>query len=631
MSTVVGWVVIGVATTISAFGTLYSAYRASKEPKVFNWILSGSFALMFLSDVLGFVFALLPLNPAAFIRYLVIFDMALSLNILATAVKTICNLVRFEGVFHSILTTTRFPYRTWMNHALVAITTIITLFAITIAWVIDFYPYYHVGKQLTDLPAQFNGGVVAGGIASVWLVSVDLSIAILSLLVVRMLRKKWRTLKQRRNIRSERTAGAGRPSTRFNWTALGMQRSYVDTPSNTQNSRLTNHGGLDSQLSQKSAASLREYPELQSFKLSMLADNLPMKNELSSGADEEELVSTSTDVSTNESPSKWVFLNAKMPISTLFAQRQRTFEMPERSEPKFSPLGSIQPSIHEELSTSTSSGVSSRSSYPHPLIHVQKNSEPKFTQLGSIQPSLYPPSTAISSGVSSRSSEPPLEIHMQRQSEPKLAQPSLYPPSLVSSAWGSTKSSYTPHQPTEVSVESTAANLPNIETTSANLPSGTNEIVPSAKRTRFDGHVQESLARVRTPVPTIYDDRSERGVRTMYWIFTFQILIPIIVVPFFLAYSANLFISGITTIFLRIYNLIILEYIYLIRTVVHYTSIQAMDEASTDNIGVPRSKTSNGAHRGPVVGHNDDMAIEEQRDTNVNSGDQSDTVNLSVN
>ncbi|KAI8806803.1 hypothetical protein BJ742DRAFT_815371 [Cladochytrium replicatum] len=619
MSTVAGWVVIGIATTISAFGTLYSAYRASREPKVFNWVLCGSFALMLMSDVLGFVFALLPKKPGSLIGYMVIFDMALSLNILATSVKTICNLVRFEGVFHSILTTTRFPYRTWMNHALVAFTTIITLFSIMIAWVIDFYPNDHGGSQLPGLPAQYKGGVTGGGIASVWLVSVDLTVSILSLSVVRMLRKKWRTLRQRWNVRSEWTTDASGSSMKFKWSSLGKLKSYLESTSSTEHSRNSDSANYGTQFSQTSVASLKAYPELQSYKHFVLANHASMSNGSSLEEYEDEPVAT-TPTNTG-STSKSMFLNTNLPILIHFAQRQRTFQLQRRSEPRFSHSEYIQPSVYPPLSTA-SSGVSSRSSHRNSDAHnqPQKKPEPQFSHLGSVQPSLYPPSSTASPAASSKSSHPLREPEKYDPRISKLGsiQSTGHPSSLAAS---SSKSSYTPPQPTEINVETAYSKL---------ATDGAQEISTSSpKRTRFNVLDFEKPLRIRKPAHTIYDDRSERGVRTMYWILTFQILIPLIVVPFFIGYSANLFISGITTIFLRIYNLIILEYIYLIRTVVHYTSMQAMiEEASTDNIGVGRSKSSTRGDHEPDVDIKEDADVGAHRETNGDSADQPDTANL---
>ncbi|KAI8801381.1 hypothetical protein BJ742DRAFT_837323 [Cladochytrium replicatum] len=184
------------ALLVSTVGSVYAAYRASNLPRIFNWVLVGSFALMLTSDALAFVPSFIspdPHNP--YYTSLVIYDFILTLNMLASSIKTTCNLIRFDGVFRTILGA-KFHYRSWMNHALVVLTILITILSITLAWVVDIYPFYHGGIQAPGLPPQFQGGVTGSYPSTIWVTLLDWIIAVMSLTVVRMLRSKWKVLRE---------------------------------------------------------------------------------------------------------------------------------------------------------------------------------------------------------------------------------------------------------------------------------------------------------------------------------------------------------------------------------------------------------------------------------------------------
>ncbi|KAI8803950.1 hypothetical protein BJ742DRAFT_468322 [Cladochytrium replicatum] len=497
MSTSVrGWIVLSATALLSAFGSIYSAYRASRSPKAFNWVLFGSFALMFVSDMLAFMPSFLPREP---MTTTVVFNMVTSLNITATAIKTICNLIRFEGVFHSIITsTTRIPYRTWMNRVLVAITCFIALSSIALLWIIDIYPFYNSGKQLPGLPPQFTGGRTGGVPAAIWIVTLDWLIAILSLAVVRMLRKKWGVIRQKQNVRSTWTATADAEHThvQHSWPVFGKFNSEGVNTSYTHSSNFRDSGIPNVLFSTNSAASLKAYPELQSYKHPTMTYKISMSS----------MGSSSNNFHTGP-PASRVYGN---PPSSIYQQNPYQ----QRSD-----------------------------------NNVQQARSEYDSQIGSIQPSLYPPSSTA--GV-----------------------------------WAPSPSSYPPHELDEIDAHPSKYST---EETHVGSPS---------KKSWFG----RKRSRSRRRTSTTNDERSERGVRIMYWILSLQVLLPICVMPFYFGIR-DLFVSAITSMFIRVYNLIILEYIYTIRSVVHYASRQAMIEgvSSTSNTDGTWSKSNNSMQRDVVV------------------------------
>ncbi|KAI8806804.1 hypothetical protein BJ742DRAFT_352537 [Cladochytrium replicatum] len=495
MSTSVrGWMILGVNASLSAFGSLYSAYRASRSPKAFNWVLFSAFALMFVSDMLAFIPSFLPRDPLIFT---ILLNMVTSLNIISTAIKTVCNLIRFEGVFHSIITaTTRFPYRTWMNRVLVALTCIIPLISVAILWIIDIYPYYNNGKQLGGLPPQFNGGRVGSVPATIWIVTLDWLIGLLSLAVVRMLRKKWGVIKQRQNVRSTwtATADAGHSNMQYSWPVFGKY-SEGGNASFTRNSNFRDSGVPNVLFSTTSAASLKAYPELQSYKHPSMTYKISMSS-----------MDSSVDNFQAGPPPPRVYAN---------------------------PTSMYQQHPYQQRSQN----------------NVQQARSEYDSQIGSIQPSLYPPSSTAGVWAPSPSSYPP----------PRRDVFADEPSSSKSSGQGA--------------------------------PDGS-----TSKRGLFGRKSNQSRQRRRGS--TTNDERSERGVRIMYWILSLQVLLPICVMPFYFGIR-DLFVSAVTSMFIRIYNLIILEYIYTIRSVVHYASRQAMIEgvSATSNTDGTWTKSSSSIPR----------------------------------
>ncbi|KAI8799666.1 hypothetical protein BJ742DRAFT_844944 [Cladochytrium replicatum] len=497
-----GAVLLGGAALVSAVASVYAAYRASKLPRIFNWILFGSFALMFISDALAFVPSFIPTDP--YITPLIIYDFVLTLNIMASSIKTTCNLIRFDGVFRTILGG-KIHYRSWMNRALVVFTILVTILAITMAWVVDIYPFYHGGIQAPGLPPQFQGGVTGSIPATIWVVLLDWIIAVMSLSVVRMLRSKWKVLRE------------------------AMQGSSAEGSHVGENSRPVKVNNPATPFSQQSQQALLERSHSHTQR-----------------ADSHFIGDPVTHLTHQMDNSQYRTSTASLKGATISDHAHLKF-LPNKSSS--SSLGS-----HSGSDLILPDRVSHFGAHQYTQPHFENNRynvgadiyQPKSFSPPSNSPSnTYPPHQNLANPVWLQQPPPPMQYVAQHRQDP-------YP-------WAS---SHTPSQATETSAGNGQQPA---------LP------VPRTKTKRRG--------------PMTYDDKSERGVRIIYLILSLQVALPICVMPFFFIFGGNLTASGITGIFVRIYNLIILEYMYTIGTVVKYTSKQAMMRGtSTSDSGIGVAK-----------------------------------------
>ncbi|KAI8803951.1 hypothetical protein BJ742DRAFT_468323 [Cladochytrium replicatum] len=536
-ATTEGWVLLSGTVLVSALASVYAGYRASKLPKAFNWVLFASFAMMFTSDVLAFVPSFIPAEPK--VPPLVIYDVVLSLNILATALKTECNLIRFDGVFHTILGG-RFKYRTWMNYTVAVITAIIILGAVSLAWLIDMYPFFNNGVQLAGLPPQNQGGATGGAPATIWLVLVDMIIAAFSLSVVRMLRSRWQALRNRQTVRSG-SSGFGPYSSSSgltSGTAVEVLASPVPNQSYPVDAR---QPGMI--IAKTSSESLRGHALAS---LSSVGGNQPLANKTSTASlrENQVLATKSSATSLKEYGAQFQPLNYKPSVSSITGSHTGPGQMNLVLQLGTSP----QPQQVQATLTARSPPTSPFGT----LLHHNPSYPPYMT----------PSTAAAANGWQGSAGNLPPTTNGWHGSSP--ISPTQQNPDA--SPWAEPRSPVSPRSPKS----------------SAEFGQRSNGASSRGRRTTK-----------KNRGASVFDDRSERGVRIMYWILSLQLALPVCVMPFFFLFPGNLYVSGITGIFLRLYNLIILEFMYTIGTVVKYTSKQAnMGGSTTSNSNSSNNNTA---------------------------------------